>query len=133
MILYEIGRIRTNNFKGTVIEDISSLWKQVAECLNENKSDVYAIYHEYESNYTGDYTLSIATVDKHSDTLLTIEDVSRVVFQVSGIHKQDTVSVWQSIWTKEEEGILNRSYTQDFEVYYANGSIEVHIATQTDV
>lgn len=130
MKVYEIDRVRTNNFKGNVMTDIGGLWERALVKLKDNKSDVYAIYHEYESDYKGDYTLSVATVDPHSSIVIELDDSTREILPVTGINKQDTVAVWQSIWERENAGTMSRLYTQDFEVYHTDGTITVHIAVE---
>lgn len=59
--VYLIGEIRTNKFSDKdLFEKIRSLWGKTNDYTIENDMK-YGIYHQYVSNYRGDYTLSIAT------------------------------------------------------------------------
>ncbi|MGY3778518.1 effector binding domain-containing protein [Isobaculum melis] len=127
MKLYVINRVRTNNFNDAKIgEKIRGLWQEIAmmpELANETK---YGIYSDYESNYEGDYTCSIATEKEVS---------TAVIFDTDGQHYQkfpvtdnDVTGTWAMIWQLESKGQLNRTYTFDFERYTVDGQIEIWIA-----
>ncbi len=42
--------------------------------------------------------------------------------------EQGVINIWKEIWERENAGTLEREYSYDFEKYYPNGEIEVHIA-----
>ncbi|MEN1969208.1 hypothetical protein WMZ97_14175 [Lentibacillus sp. N15] len=42
--------------------------------------------------------------------------------------EQGILNTWSKIWEQEESGALERAYSYDFEKYYPNGEIEIHIA-----
>lgn len=124
-----IQSIRTNNFKDVrLLKKISQLWEEVGEQLPENVI-VYAVYHEYESDYKGDYSLSIATEDEANGTIEISSDEKYIVYKVDPtLGEQGVFTTWRNIWRQEEESEMERTYSIDFEKYYPNGEIEIHIA-----
>lgn len=125
-----INSVRTNNFNDDLLlQKISGLWKDASSRLTGQDNIVYGLYHDYESNYKGDYTLSIALEDSQNQPSLDIpNNVKYEIFNVDTADEQGTLNTWKTIWEREESGTLNRAYTYDFEKYYANGEIEVFIA-----
>ncbi|MFD6208887.1 GyrI-like domain-containing protein [Peribacillus sp. NPDC060253] len=125
--VYVIGEIRTNNFSDKdLFEKIGSLWRKTNDHNIENGMK-YGIYHQYENNYHGDYTLSIATEIPLSNEKILIPENKYKVFECI----QDEHSVgetWKKIWQLEDEKKLNRNYSLDFEKYYPDGKVEIHIA-----
>ncbi len=116
--------VRTNNNVGG--KDIGNLWaKFMSEDIFEkipNKSsyDVYGIYTDYESDYTGDYT---AIVGCHVSTLDEIPAgmVGKIIpasnyeiFAAKGKMPECVYGKWTEIWENKE---LERTYSTDFEVY----------------
>ncbi|MFS0764104.1 GyrI-like domain-containing protein [Peribacillus phoenicis] len=126
-VVYLIGEIRTNNFTDkNLFEKIGSLWSKT-NVLNIENDIKYGIYHQYESNYHGDYTLAIATETPVSKENFVIPDQEYAVFECL----QDEHSItetWKKIWQLEEDKNLNRKYSLDFEKYYPDGKVEIHIA-----
>ena len=122
-----IGETRTNNFSDKeLFEKIGSLWSKANDHHIENDLK-QEIYHQYESNYRGDYTLAIATEAPLSNEKLVIPDQEYAVFECL----QDEHSLgetWKKIWQLQEEKKLNRKYSLDFEKYYPDGKVEIHIA-----
>ncbi|CAH0154480.1 hypothetical protein SRABI96_00798 [Peribacillus sp. Bi96] len=125
--VYVIGEIRTNNFSDKdLFEKIGSLWRKTNDHNIENDMK-YGIYHQYENHYRGDYTLSIATEIPLSNEKILIPENKYKVFECI----QDEHSVgetWKKIWQLEDEKKLNRNYSLDFEKYYPDGKVEIHIA-----
>lgn len=130
MKLTVINSVRTNNFNDDLLlQKISGLWKDASSRLTGQDSIVYGVYHNYESNYKGDYTLSIALEDSQNQPSLEIPNNTKYeIFNVDTADEQGTLNTWKTIWEREESGTLNRAYTYDFEKYYPNGEIEVFIA-----
>lgn len=130
MKLTVINSVRTNNFNDDLLlQKISGLWKDASSRLTGQDSIVYGVYHNYESNYKGDYTLSIALEDSQNQPSLEIPNYTKYeIFNVDTADEQGTLNTWKTIWEREESGTLNRAYTYDFEKYYPNGEIEVFIA-----
>lgn len=135
---------KTSNTTGKAVEDLGVLWGRFFEEQIGGKipgkvsDDIYAIYTDYESDYTGEYTCLIGY---RVDSLETIGEglVSREFaggeyskYIAQGKMPEAVVSTWQEIWEKDAE--LERKYTADFEVYGAksqngdNSEVEIFIA-----
>ena len=63
MFLNILASIRTNNFQDEhCVEKIQALWQEQEGAVKEafaKGEPVYAVYHDYASDYKGDYSLSI--------------------------------------------------------------------------
>jgi len=129
MKLTIINSIRTNNFNDEhVMQKITDMWKAASTDLTEHESSIYGVYHEYETDYKGDYTLSVA-IEGEAKPLITIpSDVKYKIFKVDTNEEQGIFNTWSKIWDEEKKGNLHRAYTYGFEKYYPNGNIEIYIA-----
>ncbi|MDY8134223.1 GyrI-like domain-containing protein [Aquimarina sp. 2201CG5-10] len=137
--------VRTNNHNQNTSKDIEQLW---ATFMNEgiiNKiphkldNTIYAIYTDYESDYTQDYTLIIGCKVEHLDTIpegmtsTTVQKGNYSQFTAKGdVTKGAIYEEWLKIWQSD----LNRSYTTDFEVYGMkaqnpqNAEVDIFIALE---
>ncbi|CUB12287.1 GyrI-like domain-containing protein [Bacillus paranthracis] len=130
MKLTIINSVRTNNFNDSfLIQKITRLWKESSNRLTNKEIITYAVYHNYESNYKGDYSLSIAIEDNNGEPSLEIPNNAKYeIFNVDTAVENGVVNTWKEIWERENAGTLERIYKYDFEKYYPNGEIEVYIA-----
>ncbi|MEF7658797.1 GyrI-like domain-containing protein [Bacillus thuringiensis] len=130
MKLTIINSVRTNNFNDSfLIQKITKLWKESSNRLTNKEIITYAVYHNYESNYKGDYSLSIAIEDNNGEPSLEIPNNAKYeIFNVDTAVENGVVNTWKEIWERENAGTLERIYKYDFEKYYPNGEIEVYIA-----
>ncbi len=129
MELTIINSVRTNNFNDDrIMEKIAGLWKEALSHLNQDQI-IYGVYHNYESDYKGDYTLSIAIEESKGKPSLEIpKNGNYEIFNVDTTDEQGIVHTWKMIWERENSSTLKRAYTYDFEKYYPNGDIEIYIA-----
>lgn len=131
MELRIIEKIRTNNFNDKhVMQKITDLWKNSSPYLSNKDDNVYGLYHEYDSNYKGDYTLCVAVEGKGDSSIVIPTDTKYEIFKVNTNDDQGIFNTWNEIWKKEDEDQLNRAYTFDFEKYYPNGNIDIYIAVK---
>ncbi|KGA97778.1 transcriptional regulator [Alkalihalobacillus alcalophilus ATCC 27647 = CGMCC 1.3604] len=128
-----INSIRTNNFHDQqILQRITEMWKEAYNKLNEKDCIKYGVYYEYESNYKGDYSLSVAVENNNAGPFIEIpKSESYDIFKVDTTEEQGIFNTWKKIWEQEEAGTLERAYSYDFEKYYPNGEIEIHIAIVT--
>lgn len=113
------------------MQKISKLWKEAFNQLTNHENITYGVYHDYESDYKGDYSLSIAIENSDREPFIEIPNNEKYeIFKVDTSEEQGIFNTWNKIWDREEEGTLKRAYTYDFEKYYPNGDIEVHIAVK---
>jgi predicted transcriptional regulator YdeE len=131
MELTIISSVRTNNFNDDrLVEKIAGLWKEASSHLNQNQI-IYGVYHNYESDYKGNYTLSIAIEDSQGHPSLKIpKNGNYEIVHVDTTDEQGVVHTWKKIWESEDSRTLTRAYTYDFEKYYPNGDIEIYIAIE---
>lgn len=124
-----LNSIRTNNFNDErVMQKITGLWKEASERLPKNEN-TYGVYHEYESDYKGDYSLSIAIEGINGESFIEIPKNEKYrIFKVDTSESQGIFNTWSKIWEQEQAGKLKRAYSYDFEKYYPNGEVEIHIA-----
>lgn len=136
--------IRSSNETGKAAEDLGALWgrffeEQIGGKIAEKVSEeIYSIYTDYESDYTGEYTCLIGyqvdSIDKVAEGLVVREFAGGKYskFEAKGKMPEAVVQTWQEIWAKDGE--LGRKYTADFEVYGAksqqgdNSVVDIFIA-----
>lgn len=130
MNLTIIKSVRTNNFKDdAIIQKITDLWKEASSILKNQDEVKYGLYYDYESDYKSDYTLSVAIESSDNEGTIKIPNTSKYeIFEVDTSDEFGILNAWKEIWRREEKGDLERAYSFDFEKYYPNGQIEIHIA-----
>jgi predicted transcriptional regulator YdeE len=123
---------RTNNAAESSGQGrIPQLWAELFRSLpadsieNKVSHDIYAVYCEYESDHTGEYTYvlgyRVSSIDGLSGRLTAIrvpEGEYAVITSEEGPAMEVVPSVWRRIWALtpvELEGV--RAYKADFEVY----------------
>ena len=135
----------TTNANGKAAEDLEKLWERffvenIANKIpNKISEEIYSIYTDYESDYTGKYTCVIGqkvdSMEVIPNGLIGREFKSGKYqkFVAKGQMPNAVVEIWKEIWAKDKE--LNRKYTADFEVYGQksqngeNSEVEIYIAT----
>ncbi|HMR82600.1 MAG TPA: GyrI-like domain-containing protein [Niabella sp.] len=136
----------TTNENGKAAADLGQLWERlyteniIAKIPDKVSNDVYSVYTDYESDYTGAYTaiigLKVSSLDKIPDGLVgrAFEHQKFKKFTAKGVMPKAVAETWQEIWERDSE--LNRSYTYDFEVYGEksqngeNSEVDIFIAIQ---
>ncbi|PIE50950.1 MAG: AraC family transcriptional regulator [Flavobacteriales bacterium] len=118
--------VRTTNENGQSAKDIETLWnKLMSEGILDkipNKIDntIYAIYTEYEGDYTQPYTTILGCKVENTAIIpngmvaKTIEGGNYTKFIAKGdLTKGAVYEEWSKIWNAD----LDRLYTTDFEIY----------------
>jgi hypothetical protein len=88
---------------------------------------IACVYHEYQTNYKDDYTVSLCKEDNTNGVF----DTSKYQWEVYKVDVNDKLGVintWQKIWLDEENHKINRVYDFDFEQYKPNGEISIAVA-----
>lgn len=131
---------RTVNTNGQSAIDIEALWQKFwtndiqAQIPNKISNDIYAIYTDYESDFTGLYTTMIGVAVNNLEDIplgmvgLTIEtDTYQEIFS-KGKMPEAIGNTWVGIW-KDTELNAKRAYKADFtihgEKYYHGENAEV--------
>ena len=125
--LYPIVQQRLNN--NIADEIIPSLWQNNLDKLPQGHY-CYSIYFNYATNYQADYDFAIASevVSETDIPVIEIEDLS--CYEVFRCKVDEIYQTWQLIWKKEQQGLLKRAYSVDFEKYHPDGLVEIYIAVE---
>lgn len=118
--------VRTTNENGQSSRDIPALWgKFMAEGIagkipNKTNGTMYCIYTNYEKDHTKPYTTILGCRVEHTDTI----PEGMVATKIGGGHYTRFVAkgnLMQGLvfneWLKIWEANLDRSFSNDFEVY----------------
>ena len=131
MQLYVVSTTRTNNFNDEqIMTKIKTVWEEASQHLGQHQNCTkYGVYYDYESDYKGDYSLGIAIEERCGESVITIPESEKYeVFKVDTSNEHGIIKAWKEIWAQAEAGELKRAYSNDFEKYYPNGEVEIHIA-----
>lgn len=125
--LYPIVQQRLNN--NIADEIIPPLWQNNLDKLPQGHY-CYSIYFNYATNYQADYDFAIASevVLETDIPVIEIEDLS--FYEIFRCNVDEIYQTWQLIWEKEQQGLLKRAYSVDFEKYYPDGLVEIYIAVE---
>lgn len=136
--------IESTNENRKSLEDMGKLWSQfyadgVSDKIpNKESDDIYSIYTDYESDYTGKFTAIIGykvkSLDQIPDELVGREFKGGKYTKMTakGEMPDAIIEIWMKVWKEEEK--LKRRYTADFEVYGAksqngaNSEVDVFVA-----
>lgn len=117
--------VRTINKEGRSQRDISELWGKllidnvIQSIPNRVSDDIYCIYTEYESDFTGEYTTilgcQVSSIEGISDeyTIKEIPTCDYYKFISEGKIPEAVGNTWNFIWQSD----IKRKYLADFEVY----------------
>ena len=129
--------VRTKNEEefNPQIARLPHLWEQFlhSKIRAQQDSPVYGVYHHYESDSSGYYTVTagieIANESKatHLDTV-TIKAGNYLVFEAIGPNPSAIINAWQTIWKYfNEKPKYQRTYFIDFELYKTPRESAVYI------
>ncbi|MEK6731170.1 MAG: effector binding domain-containing protein [Pseudomonadota bacterium] len=137
--------IRTTNENNKAIGDIANLWnrflseKIIEKIPNEVSSEIYAVYTDYEGDYTKPYTTilgcKVENLYQIPKGMVGKEFAGGKYHQLiakGNITKGTVIQEWIKIWNSD----LDRAYTTDFEVYGEkahnpeNAEVEIFVAIQ---
>jgi predicted transcriptional regulator YdeE len=119
--------VRTSNHKGAAAVDIPAHWQKfmadqiMQQIPNKSSNEIYAIYTNYEGDYTSPYDFVLGCKVESTDHIpedmvsITIASSPYEQFTVKGDLEKGRIvfDAWQNIWKSE----MNRAYEVDFEVY----------------
>lgn len=121
---------QTTNVDGKSFQDMGMLWQKFfAEGIsgkigNKDSEDVFVLYTEYESDYTGGYKAIIGhkveSIERIPEGLeaWAFKGGNYLKYTAKGEVPNSIMKVWNEVWEKDAE--LNRRYTVDYEVYGIN-------------
>lgn len=138
---YVIGiATRTTNKDGQSGKDIEALWGRFwtediqTKIPNKVSNDIYAVYTDYETDFTGAYTtiigLAVSSLENIPEGFsgITIETTQYQKFVSKGKMPAAVFNTWLEIWQNKSLN-LKRAYNADFTVhgkkYYEGDNAEV--------
>lgn len=137
---------RTTNKNSQALQDLGALWgrffsEAVAEKIPHKISDeILAIYTDYQSDYTEEYTTIIGMKVSSLDDIpvgMVGREFSAENFQLftaKGEMPKAVGEKWMEIWSQDSQ--LKRKYTYDYEVYSAksqngeNSEVDIFVAVE---
>lgn len=119
--------VETSNHNNQAATDLTKLWQRffqekISDQITDKETeDIYAVYTDYETDYTGKYTAIIGQRVNSLDNIppglvgkeINNKKLSRYV--AKGEMPNAVVTVWNEIWANDIA--LYRTYDADFEVY----------------
>lgn len=109
---------------------IGDLWKRfyaegiVDQIPSKTDHSIFAVYHTYESNKNGAYSITLGCKVETGTQPPAGMDILKIPAQnyaqfttTKGPMPQIVIETWQNIWMQEDHSKLKRQYTYDFEVY----------------
>jgi predicted transcriptional regulator YdeE len=124
---FHIIGIKMKTSNQSAMQDISQIWNKFFSEDIKNKipnklsEDIFAVYTEYEGDYTKPYSYilgcSVSSLDSIPDGMvgMTIPSARYEIFIAKGKMPDKVVETWQHIWQPEIDA--KRSYKTDFEIY----------------
>lgn len=103
----------------------------------KNGARVYGVYYDYESDYSGEFSVLAGT--DQSDIAMTgdLEKISipggkYMVFEAKGEVPQIVIETWSKIWSYFSKGDTQyqRAYITDFEFYKNQNELEIYISVK---
>jgi predicted transcriptional regulator YdeE len=119
-------------------EQIGKLWQEfyakggAKQIPNRRGDDVFAVYTDYEGDYTKPYMMLIGCEVPAGMTTppgfeaRVIQAGSYAVFEARGPIPASVVSTWQHVW----KAPLQRAYSTDFDRYRGPEAVDVHVAVK---
>ncbi|WP_172200700.1 effector binding domain-containing protein [Campylobacter sp. RM16188] len=123
-------KIRTDNASEMNGEGrIADLWREFLNSGYNGTDEICAVYHEYESDLNGSYSLLVGT--KGSPRGVYEKVIAKAgkyaVFSKEGAGENTVIELWREIWEFFENSNLKRAYVTDFEKYLKD-KIEIYVS-----
>ena len=127
---FEIYGVKTRTKNEDEIDGngkIPALWSKFMSEHYDDKSEIYSVYCNYESDLNGHYDNFIGTkLGQKSDENLKIQSGKYALFSFAN-EPQNVVKFWDEIWRYFESSELKRAYETDFELY-SSYEIKIYIS-----
>ena len=138
---------RTTNKNNQAATELQKLWgnffaENILERIpNKQSNEIYAIYTDYKSDFTDEYTtiigVPVSSLNDIPEGLIgrEFEAQNFQTFTAKGKMPDAVVETWMDIWKRDKE--LNRSYTYDLEIYGErsqdknNPEVDIYIAVKS--
>ncbi len=133
---------KTSNLNQQSMIDCGNLWQRfeaeniASQIPNKLSEEIYAVYHDYDGDYTQPYAYFIGckvtkgTLAPTGLSNLTIPKNSYQKIMAKGKMPDCVAEVWVNIWNTD----LPRAYAPDFEVYdeqskdWSNATVSIYLS-----
>lgn len=126
-------RTKNENEMNPSTAKIALLWEkffsEIAPSLID-KSKVYGVYSNYESDASGEFDLTASTDQEiENSKSISINSGKYLVFSAKGDMPKVVIDTWGEIWNyfSNEKNQHERAYITDFEFYKNEQEIEIYI------
>lgn len=136
---------RTNNQRERQpsTAQIPTQWKRLTQAWPQPPGQIYAVYTDYQSDYTGDYTFGLGFTLTPQQELpkdmkeLILPAAQYFIYPPTDTQIDNIVATWQQIWSDfhpphhhHKHLPLHRSYTTDYERYDSPTQVSICIAVE---
>ncbi|MGF1575334.1 MAG: GyrI-like domain-containing protein [Cyanophyceae cyanobacterium] len=125
--------VRTNNaLEASDSGKIPLLWAQFYASRYDASEAIYGVYSDYESDASGDFTVTAGTKSEGSNTGLSIRPGVYLSFPAEGEMPAAIINAWKAVWDYFSEGRRQtRAYETDFEQYNGPTSAVIYIGIKS--
>lgn len=125
--------VRTNNAsEASGSGKLAGLWAHYYESHPPSSETVYGVYSDYESNASGEYTVTAGTrTSSAGDFVVTVKPGTYLEFQANGKMPGAIMDAWKSVWeffSKNQP--YERAFETDFEQYNGPASATIYIGVK---
>lgn len=108
---------------------IADLWREFLNSGYNGIDEIYAVYHEYESDVNGSYSLLVGTkgLPRGVYEKVSVKAGKYAVFSKESAGEKAVIELWREIWEFFENSNLKRAYMTDFEKYLKD-KIEIYVS-----
>ena len=125
--------VRTNNAsEAGGAGKLAGLWTSYYESHPPSSERVYGVYSDYESDASGDYTVTAGTrTSSAGDAVVVVKPGSYLVFPATGQMPGAIVDAWKAVWAFfSQDQPYERAFETDFEQYDGPTSAAIYIGVR---
>lgn len=113
-----------NNFDINIDAKIQRLFdtQDMSKYLN-----YVVVYHNYQSDFTGNYDMSLALIVDSSEYDLKVDNLTKFDHDSN----ESVIKIWQDIWGLETDKKLIRRYEADLEIHTGD-QVDVYLGLKED-
>ena len=141
-ILGITARTNNTNEQSPVTGKLKALWGGffenglMSKIPNQKEnSPMFGVYSSYESDFNGDYTVTVGMEISSHDIAseykeVKIEGGKYLLFRAKGEMPQVVIDTWKKVWEYFPTSNIERKYSTDFELYKSEDEVEIYIAVK---
>lgn len=125
--------VRTNNaLEASGAGKLAGFWARYYESRPPSSETVYGVYSDYESNASGDYTVTAGTRTSFmGDSVVAVKPGTYLEFPAEGQMPNAVIDAWKSVWEFFSKNQSHeRAFETDFEQYNGPTSAAIYIGVK---